>query len=94
MYIMYMSREMSLSEVRAQLPDVTNRAEYVGETVYITKHGRRTSAVVSAAAAELLEDLEDLVDITAVREALADLDAGRDQPRPFARRTRRGGSAD
>ncbi|HJP73941.1 MAG TPA: type II toxin-antitoxin system prevent-host-death family antitoxin [Pseudonocardiaceae bacterium] len=89
-----MSLEMSLSEVRAQLPDVTNRAEYVGETVYITKHGRRTSAVVSAAAAELLEDLEDLVDITAVQEALADLDAGRGQPRPFDRRTRRTGSVD
>lgn len=94
MYIMYMSLEMSLSEVRAQLPDVTNRAEYVGETVYITKHGRRTSAVVSAAAAQLLEDLEDLVDITAVQEALADLDAGRDQSRPFARRTQRTGSVD
>jgi prevent-host-death family protein len=94
MYIMYMSLEMSLSEVRAQLPDVTNRAEYIGETVYITKHGRRTSAVVSADAAQLLEDLEDLVDLNAVREALADVDADRDQPRPFARRTQRTESTD
>jgi prevent-host-death family protein len=86
MYIMYMSREMSLSEARAQLPDVTDRAGYFGETVYITKHGRRTSAVVPAAAAQLLEDLEDLIDVTAVREALADLDADRDRPRPFVHR--------
>ncbi|HJP79504.1 MAG TPA: type II toxin-antitoxin system prevent-host-death family antitoxin [Pseudonocardiaceae bacterium] len=89
-----MSLEMSLSEARAQLPDVTNRAEYAGETVYITKHGRRTSAVVPAAAAQLLEDLEDLVDINAVQEALAELDAGRDQPRPFVRRSQPGGSVD
>jgi len=85
---MYMSIELSLTEARAQLPEITNRAEYAGETVYVTKHGRRTSAVVPAAAAQLLEDLEDLMDIEAVREALLDLDLGRDQPDPFVRRSR------
>ncbi|HEX3782944.1 MAG TPA: type II toxin-antitoxin system Phd/YefM family antitoxin [Pseudonocardiaceae bacterium] len=83
-----MSIELSLTEARAQLPEITNRAEYTGETVYVTKHGRRTSAVVPAAAAQLLEDLEDLMDIEAVREALSDLDLGHDQPRPFVRRSR------
>ncbi len=52
----------------------------------------REQPLSSAAAAQLLEDLEDLVDLAAVREALAELDAGRDQPRPFVRAAVRDGS--
>ena len=49
---MYITAEMSLAKARARLSKITNQAEYIDETVYVTKHGRRTSAVVPAAAAE------------------------------------------
>lgn len=89
MYILYMSSEMTVSEARAELGPVTSRAEYGGETTYLTKHGHRAAAVVPAAAAEMLENLEELVDGEAVRVALADLHAGTEERVPFVRRTRR-----
>ncbi|MEY8042122.1 type II toxin-antitoxin system prevent-host-death family antitoxin [Saccharopolyspora cebuensis] len=82
-----MSSEMSISEARADLGPVTSRACFGGETTYLTKHGRRAAAVVPAEAAELLEDLEDLVDGEAVREALEARRAGTNEPVPFTRRT-------
>lgn len=84
-----MSSEMAVSEARADLGSVTSRAEYGGETTYLTKHGRRTAAVVPAAAAELLEQLEDLLDGQAVRTALLALESGIEQAQPFVRRTPR-----
>jgi len=84
-----MTAEMTVSEARADLGAVTSRAEYGGETTYLTKHGHRAAAVVPAAAAELLEQLEDLVDEKAVRKALANLETGVEERVPFARRTRR-----
>ena len=71
--------EMTVSEARADLGAVTSRAEYGGETTYLTKHGHRAAAVVPAAAAELLEQLEDLVDERAVRAALSDLETGAEE---------------
>jgi hypothetical protein len=56
----------------------------------LTKHGQRAAAVVHAAAAELLENLENLLDAQAVRVALAELEAGTEERVPFARRTPRG----
>lgn len=81
-----MSSDLTVSEARAELGPVTSRAQYSGETTYLTKHGRRAAAVVPAAAAELLEQIEDLLDIQAVQSALTDLDNGREQPIPFVRR--------
>ncbi|MQA76279.1 MAG: hypothetical protein GEU88_18435 [Solirubrobacterales bacterium] len=39
--------DMSVSEARAEISDVVARAEYAGETVYLTKHGRRAGAVAA-----------------------------------------------
>lgn len=89
LYNLYMSSEMTVSEARRELADVTNRAEYGGETTYITKSGRRSSAVVSAARAQLLDDLEDLIDGEQVREALAALADGTEERVPYRRRTNR-----
>ena len=88
-YILYMDLDMTVSQARADLGAVTSRAQYAGETTYLTKHGRRAAAVVPAAAAELLEELEDLVDERAVRAALASLRKGEDERVPFVRATRR-----
>ena len=82
-----MSTEMTVSEARADLGAATSRAEYGGETIYLTKHGRRAAALVPAAAAELLEQLEDLVDEQAVRAALDTVRSGDGDRVPFVRRT-------
>ena len=84
-----MTAEMTVSQARADLGAVTSRAEYGGETTFLTKHGRRAAALVPAAAAELLEQLEDLVDEDAVRTALARLRSGDEERVPFVRRTGR-----
>jgi len=88
-YILYMDADMTVSQARADLGAVTSRAEYGGETTYLTKHGRRAAAVVPAAAAELLEQLEDLVDGQAVQAALERLRSGDEDRLPFVRRTGR-----
>jgi prevent-host-death family protein len=84
-----MAVEITVSEARADLGPVTSRAAYAGETTYLTKHGRRAAAVVPAASAELLEEIEDLLDVQAVRTALAELEAGTEERRAFTRRTPR-----
>jgi prevent-host-death family protein len=89
MYILYMATEMTVSEARADLGPVTSRVEYGGETVYLTKHGHRAAAVVPAAAAELLEQIEDALDADAVMAALASLADGTEERLPYKRRTTR-----
>lgn len=86
---MYMSVEMPVSQARAELGPVTSRAEYHGETTYLLKHGHRAAAVVPAAVAELMEQIEDVLDRDAVAEVLAKLEAGTEESVPFVRRTRR-----
>lgn len=82
-----MGNEVAVSDARADLGAVTARAQYGGETTYLTKHGHRAAAVVPVAAAELLEQLEDLLDRDAVLTALAALDDGTEERLPFVRRT-------
>lgn len=80
-------QEMSVSDARADLREVTNRAEYTGATTYLTKHGHRAAAVVPAESAQLLEEIEELVDTEAVRQALAEHEAGANDRVPYTRRT-------
>ncbi|QFU86394.1 hypothetical protein YIM_05880 [Amycolatopsis sp. YIM 10] len=89
MYISYMSTEMSVTEARPELAELINRACCAGETTYLTKHGRRTAAVVSAEKAQLLENLEELVDGEEVRKVLESLADGTETRVPFRRRTAR-----
>lgn len=84
-----MSTEIAVTQARADLAAVTARAQYGGETTYLMKHGHRAAAVVPVAAAELLEQLEDMVDQAAVRAALAALEAGLEERLPFTPRTSR-----
>lgn len=89
MYILYMATEMTVSEARADLGPVTSRVEYGGETVYLTKHGHRAAAVVPAAAAELLEQIEDALDDEAVMTALARMADNAEERIPYVRRSTR-----
>lgn len=84
-----MSIEMKVSDARADFSTVTGRAEFAGETVYLTKNGRRAVAVVSAHAAELLEQIEDLVDVREATAAIDALAAGTEQRRRYTRHTPR-----
>ena len=68
--------DVAMTDARSSLGELAARAEYAGETVYLTRHGHRAAAVVSARTAELLEQLEDLLDATAVAEVQALLAAG------------------
>ncbi len=71
-----MSVDVALTEARSRLGELAARVEYGGETVYLTRHGRRAAAVVSAPTAELIERVEDLLDVNAALEVLARLEAG------------------
>ncbi len=81
MYTLPMSTDVSLTEARASLGDLAARAEYGGETVFLSRHGRRAAALVPAGAAELLEQVEDLLDARAVAEVQARLAAGTESRR-------------
>lgn len=69
--------EISTRELRAQLADVLGRAMYAGERIGITRNGRLTAVVVSAADLEALEAFEMAQDVAAYREAKAADDGGR-----------------
>jgi hypothetical protein len=84
-----MSVEMPVSQARVELGPVTSRAEFNGETTYLLKHGHRAAAVVPAAVAELVEQIEDVLDRDAVTEVLDKLESGTEDTVPFVRRTRR-----
>ncbi len=84
------SEEMSVTQARAEFSDVTGRVAYGGQTIYLTKNGRRAAAVVPADSAELLEELEEAFDVEHVRATLAALDDGTEVRVPFTRRTPRG----
>jgi antitoxin (DNA-binding transcriptional repressor) of toxin-antitoxin stability system len=85
MHILYVAIERTVTDVRKELGPLTNRVEYGGETVYVTKSGHRAAALVHPDRAALLDDLEELIDIDATRAALQ---AGEDTAVPFTRRTR------
>lgn len=69
MYNLYMS-EVTMSEAREHLADVLDAVQ-AGETVYVTRRGRRVAAVVSADDLKRLvsaaEDLTDRAELAAAR---------------------------
>jgi len=66
--------EMSLSDARARLADVVDRARVEHDPVYLTRRGRRVAAVVDAGHLEqLIEASEDLADLQAAAAARAEI---------------------
>ncbi|HEY3869153.1 MAG TPA: type II toxin-antitoxin system Phd/YefM family antitoxin [Actinocrinis sp.] len=49
---------MSVTEARAQFGQLLHRAQYGGETIEITQHGRPAAAVISAERLARLEQIE------------------------------------
>jgi prevent-host-death family protein len=76
--------ELTMTEARARIGPLTSQAEFGGQTVYLTKNGRRAAAIVPASAAQLLEEMENLVDVEEVGKVLERLDDGTETRRRIA----------
>ena len=69
--------EVTVSEARARLADVVDRARVAHDPVYLTRRGRRVAAVIDADDLErLIDAAEDLADIEAARAARAEMAEG------------------
>jgi prevent-host-death family protein len=62
--------KVSTVEARERLSDIINRAAYGKERVVLTRRGKELAAVVPIEDIKLLEELEDLRDLEAARQAL------------------------
>ncbi|MFM8003602.1 MAG: type II toxin-antitoxin system Phd/YefM family antitoxin, partial [Dolichospermum sp.] len=61
---------ISVSEARANFPDIMNRAEYRGERILIQRHGKPAVAMISIEDLKLLEAIEDAIDSAKLRRAV------------------------
>ncbi|TSD58403.1 type II toxin-antitoxin system Phd/YefM family antitoxin [Aeromicrobium piscarium] len=67
--------EMTVSDARARLADVVERARIEADPVFLTRRGRRVAAVVDADHFDrLVEAAEDLADIRAAAAARAEME--------------------
>jgi prevent-host-death family protein len=60
---------MSVAKIRNNLADALNRAAYGGERVILERRGKPVAALVSINDLQLLEQLENEADLSAVRKA-------------------------
>ena len=63
-------RRIGVSEARADWSNLVNSVAYAGERVVINRRNKDLAAVVPIEDLELLQHLEDLADVAAVRKAL------------------------
>jgi len=61
---------LAATAVRDTFSETVNRVAYQGERIALERHGKTIAGLVSAADLELLQELEDQMDLTAVRKAL------------------------
>ena len=66
-------RTVSIVEARAHFGDLVSRTALLNRRVFVTRHGKRIAALVSAEDAELLDAIEDRLDLEAVRKARRDI---------------------
>ncbi|MCK4934609.1 MAG: type II toxin-antitoxin system Phd/YefM family antitoxin [Simkaniaceae bacterium] len=67
-----MTHEITFSDARAQLTDVTNDVAFRGDRVVITRNGKQHVAIVPIDDLEMIEALEDKMDLKDAKNALAD----------------------
>jgi prevent-host-death family protein len=60
------------SKARERLADILNRVAFKGERVVLHRHGKNVAAMISVDDLELLEELEERLDLEAVRRARAE----------------------
>jgi len=61
---------MAASDARNEFSDTLNRVSYKGERIVLHRRGKDVAALVPLEDLELLRELEDRVDLEAVRKAL------------------------
>ena len=61
---------LPISDASQHLPEIANRVAYGGERVMVTRRGKQLFAIVPAAHAELLDQLEDAADLDTIRQRL------------------------
>lgn len=69
-----MAKSVTVSEARQDFADVVNRVAYGRERVTVVRRGRDLVAIVPMSDVLLLEAIEDELDLTTARAALADAD--------------------
>ena|ERR1041384_7306658 len=62
---------MTVSEARDDFAETISRVAYKGERIVIDRHGKDVAAVVPVEDLRLLEAIEDRIDLSEAREALA-----------------------
>lgn len=67
-----MASSISVSEARQDFAEVVNRVAYGNERVTVVRRGRDLVAIVPISDVLLLETIEDELDLSAARAALAD----------------------
>jgi prevent-host-death family protein len=71
---------VELTEARAQLAELFNRAAYGKERIALRRHGKALVALVPIEDARFLEELEDRIDLEKARAALSEAEAQDDLP--------------
>ncbi|WP_437228005.1 type II toxin-antitoxin system prevent-host-death family antitoxin [Planctomicrobium sp. SH661] len=61
--------QLGIAEIRNNMADALNRVLYQGERIILERRGKGVAAIVSIEDLELLEQLEDEIDLKAVRKA-------------------------
>lgn len=68
---------ISVTDARDEFADLVNRVAYGHERIVVSRRGRNLAALVPAEDVALLEMLENEIDLSAARAALADPANGR-----------------
>lgn len=63
--------KLAVSQVRDTLSDTVNRVAYRGERIVLRRRGRDLAAIVPLEDLELIQRLEDEIDLSEARKALA-----------------------
>ena len=63
---------ISVSKARSQWADILNRVHYLGERIVLQKHEKDLVAVIPLDDLELLEAIENTIDKTVIKTAVAE----------------------
>jgi prevent-host-death family protein len=81
---MVMQPELSVSEARERLAAIIDQVRADHTPIYLSRRGRRVAALIDADDLErILELAEDMADIRAAEEALAEMAATGEEPIPW-----------
>ena len=65
-------RRMTTSELRKDISEAVNRVAYTGDRIALQRSGKDVAVIVSVEDYELLSEIENRLDLAAVRKSLAE----------------------